>query len=134
VWSNTQVTGPATIRQALPQPAGALPGYDYDVLSEELLLEKLVFADGKLRLPSGMNYQVLTIPDHRVLSLGALRKIDALARAGANILGPKPRHAVSLEGGPQGVLEFDSSPMACGAMREQNPAPGPLAKAALRGA
>jgi hypothetical protein len=26
------------------------------------------------------------------------------------------------------------SPMACGAMREQNPAPGPLAKAALRGA
>jgi len=87
-------------------PAGALPGYDYDVLSEELLLEKLVFADGKLRLPSGMSYQVLTIPDHRVLSLGALRKIDALARAGANILGPKPRHAVSLEGGRHGVVEF----------------------------
>jgi hypothetical protein len=87
-------------------PAGALPGYDYDVLSEELLLEKLVFADGRLRLPSGMSYEVLTIPDHRVLSLGALRKIDSLARAGASVLGPKPRHAVSLEGGPQGVVEF----------------------------
>lgn len=87
-------------------PAGALPGYDYDVLSEELLLEKLVFTDDKLHLPSGMSYQVLTIPDHRVLSLGALRKIDALARAGASVLGPKPRHAVSLEGGPQGAVEF----------------------------
>jgi hypothetical protein len=87
-------------------PAGALPGYDYDVLSEELLLEKLTFADGKLRLPSGMSYQVLTLPDHRVLSLAALRKIDTLARAGANILGPKPRRAVSLVGGREGVGEF----------------------------
>ncbi|MFM7180282.1 MAG: glycosyl hydrolase [Verrucomicrobiales bacterium] len=87
-------------------PAGALPGYDYDVLSEELLLDKLVFADGKLRLPSGMSYQVLTLPDHGILSLGALRKIDTLARAGASILGPKPGHAVSLEGGPPGAKEF----------------------------
>lgn len=88
-------------------PAGALPGYDYDVLSEELLLEKLVFADGKLRLPSGMSYQVLTLPDHGVLSLAVLRKIDALARAGANILGPKAKRAVSLVGGREGVAEFE---------------------------
>jgi hypothetical protein len=87
-------------------PAGALPGYDYDVLSEELLLEKLTFADGKLRLPSGMSYHVLSLPDHRVLSLAALRKIDAIARAGANILGPKPLKAVSLVGGHGGVAEF----------------------------
>lgn len=87
-------------------PAGALPGYDYDVLSEELLLEKLVFTEGKLRLPSGMSYQVLTLPDHGIISLGALRKIDLLARAGANILGPKPTRAVSLEGGAHGVMEF----------------------------
>jgi hypothetical protein len=83
-----------------------MPGYDYDVLSEELLLDKLTFANGKLRLPSGMSYHVLSLPDHRVLSLAALRKIDALARAGANILGPKPLKAVSLEGGPTGVAEF----------------------------
>lgn len=87
-------------------PAGALPGYDYDVLSEELLLEKLTFADGKLRLPSGMSYQVLTLPDHRVLSLAALRKIDTLTRAGASILGPKPLRAVSLVGGKEGIAEF----------------------------
>lgn len=87
-------------------PAGALPGYDFDVLSEELLLDKLVFADGKLRLPSGMSYQVLTLPDHRVLSLAVLRKIDTLARHGARILGPKPLRAVSLIGGEPGAAEF----------------------------
>ena len=115
-------------------PAGALPGYDYDVLSEELLLGKLEFADGKLRLPSGMSYQVLTLPDHGVLSLGALRKIDVLARAGASVLGPKPRHAVSLEGGPQGVAEFTK--LADGLWGDESTKSGtrPRAKAASRGA
>jgi hypothetical protein len=87
-------------------PAGALPDFDYDVLSEELLLEKLVFADGKLRLPSGMSYRVLSLPDHRVLSLGVMKKIDSLVRAGATVLGPKPHKAVSLVGGAEGATLF----------------------------
>jgi hypothetical protein len=87
-------------------PAGALPGYDYDVLSEELLLDGLALNDGQLTLPSGMRYRVLTIPDHRVLSPGALRKIDSLVRAGATVLGPRPGRAVSLEGGAEGAKLF----------------------------
>ena len=31
-----------------------------------------------------------SLPDHGVLSLGALKKVDALVRAGATVLGPKP--------------------------------------------
>jgi hypothetical protein len=89
-------------------PAGALPEFDYDVLSEELLLKKLVFTDGKLRLPSGMSYHVLTLPDHRVLSPGVLKKIDTLVRAGATVIGPKPLKAVSLEGGAAGKTLFAS--------------------------
>jgi len=88
-------------------PAGALPDFDYDVLSEELLLEKLAYTDGKLRLPSGMSYRVLVLPDHRVLSLGVLKKIDSLVRAGATVLGPKPIKAVSLEGGGEGKALFN---------------------------
>ena len=68
-----------------------------------------------------MSYRVLVLPDHRVLSLGALKKIDALVRAGATVLGPKPLKAVSLEGGPQGVAEFPNSPMACGATGPPTP-------------
>ncbi len=87
-------------------PAGALPDFDYDVLSEELLLEKLAYTDGKLRLPSGMSYRVLVLPDHSILSLGALKKIDSLVRAGATVLGPKPIKTVSLEGGGEGKAVF----------------------------
>ncbi|MBN2295671.1 MAG: discoidin domain-containing protein [Pirellulales bacterium] len=94
----------ATLKQS--DPAGALPGFDYDVLSEELLLCGLAVKKGRLVLPSGMEYRVLVLPDHRVLSLGALKKVDQLVRAGATVLGPKPLKAVSLEGGPQGKQLF----------------------------
>lgn len=87
-------------------PAGALPEFDYDVLSEELLLTALEFKGGSLALPSGMRYRVLVLPDHRVLSLGVLKKIDALVRYGATVLGPKPLKAVSLEGGAEGKALF----------------------------
>jgi len=93
-------------RRKADDPAGALPGFDYDLLSEELLLESLSVEDGRLRLPSGMAYRVLTLPDHRVLSLGALEKVDALVRAGATVLGPKPLRAVSLVGGAEGRARF----------------------------
>lgn len=79
-------------------PAGALPDFDYDVLSEELFLTAIAVKDDRLALLSGMRYRVLVLPDHRVLSLGALKKVDALVRAGATVLGPKPLKAVSLEG------------------------------------
>jgi hypothetical protein len=97
---------PNIARRKRDDPAGALPGFDYDVLSEELLLSSLETSDGKLTLPSGMVYRLLVLPDHRVLSLGALKKVDQLVRAGATVLGPKPRHAVSLEGGEKGKALF----------------------------
>ena len=94
----------ATLKES--DPAGALPGFDYDVLSEELLLSSLTVEKGRLALPSGMEYRVLVLPDHRVLSLGALKKVDELVRAGATVLGPKPLRAVSLEGGAEGKEVF----------------------------
>jgi len=96
----------ATLKES--DPAGALPGYDYDVLSEELLLSRLTVEKGRLALPSGMEYRVLVLPDHRVLSLRALKKVDELVRAGATVLGPKPLRAVSLEGGAEGKAMFQN--------------------------
>ncbi|MCF7955323.1 MAG: discoidin domain-containing protein [Phycisphaerae bacterium] len=88
-------------------PAGALPGYDYDVLSEELLLCMSV-ERGRLTLPSGMKYRLLVLPDHGVLSLKALNMVDQLVRKGATVLGPKPLKAVSLEEGAEGRKLFKS--------------------------
>ena len=53
-----------------------------------------------------MKYRVLALPDHRILSLEALRKVDVLVRNGATVLGFKPLKAVSLVGGEKGRAEF----------------------------
>ena len=96
---------PNIARRKADDPAGVLPNYDYDVLSEEIL-NRLTVHDGRLRLPTGMEYRVLVLPDHRVLSLTALRKVHDLVAAGATVVGPKPQRAVSLLEGAEGNAEF----------------------------
>lgn len=79
-------------------PGGALPGYDYDVINEDRLLA-LQVKDDWLTLPHGMRYRVLVLPDHGVLSLAALKKIEALVNAGATVIGNRIHTTASLVGG-----------------------------------
>ena len=85
--------------------AGALPGYDYDVTNEEILLQ-LKVVDGKVVVPSGLRYRVLVLPEYKVLSLAALEKVHNLLRQGATVLGPKPERLVSLVGGKSAQRTF----------------------------
>ncbi len=96
---------PNIARRKGDDPAGVLPDYDYDVLCEEILL-RLNFRDGQLELPTGMTYRVLVLPDHRVLSLAAMRKVHELVKDGATVVGPKPECAISLLGGEPAIEEF----------------------------
>jgi hypothetical protein len=89
-------------------PAKVLPGYDYDSVSEEILLEQTKVFDDRIRLDSGMQYRLLVLPDHKVLSLAALKKIKELIYSGAIVLGHKPVKTVSLTGYPQCDREFAS--------------------------
>ena len=86
-------------------PAGALPGYDYDVTNEEVLLQLKVF-DGKIVVPGDVHYRLLVLPNHKVLSLAALIQVEKLLQDGATILGPKPERMVSLVGGAQAQQKF----------------------------
>jgi hypothetical protein len=85
--------------------AGALPGYDFDVTNEEILL-KLKAIDGKVVVPSGLSYRVLVLPDHKVLSLAVLEKVQTLLKQGATVLGTKPERLVSLVGGESAQKKF----------------------------
>jgi len=76
-------------------PAKALPGYDYDLINEDRLLA-LEVKNGKIVLPHGVSYHVLVLPDHKILSLKALQKVDALVKAGAMVIGTKPNTTASL--------------------------------------
>src|SRR5450755_1955304 len=72
------------------RPGKILPGYDYDVITAEALLERASVRDGKIFLPDGMNYGVLVLPDREVISLPVLKKLKELVAAGATVIGPKP--------------------------------------------
>jgi len=81
--------------------ATALPaGYDGDLLSVELLLDKLSVRDGRLVLPSGVSYRVLVLPSTRLMTPRVAKKIRQLVAEGATVLGPKPTRSPSLSGYP----------------------------------
>ncbi|MFM1942130.1 MAG: hypothetical protein RI897_1112 [Verrucomicrobiota bacterium] len=97
-------------------PTGILPGYDYDVITEDALLQRLTFRNGRLRLPDaidqdgnqhkGVSYSVLVLPDHQGMSLPVLRKAEQLLAQGATIIGPRPEHANGLMGYPASDREL----------------------------
>lgn len=86
-------------------PAGAMPGYDYDVCDETILLQLKMKKD-KIVVPGGIEYEVLVLPDHRTLSMAALRKVEELLKAGAHVIGHKPEQLVSRVGGEDAQEKF----------------------------
>jgi hypothetical protein len=85
--------------------AGVLPGFDYDVATEEVLLTRMAVRDGRIVLPDGMSYRLLVLPDYHLISLPVLRQLRSLVADGATILGPRPLAATSLQNYPQCDLE-----------------------------
>jgi len=85
--------------------AGALPGYDFDVTNEDVLLQ-LKVRDGTIVVPGGIRYLVLVLPDHQVLSLAVVKKVEQLLEQGATVLGPKPERLVSRVGGTSAQRAF----------------------------
>jgi len=82
-------------------PARVLPGYDYDVATEEVLRERMSVRDGRIVLPDGMSYRVLVLPERPSISLPVLRRLKQLVEAGATVIGPKPARTHSLTGYPK---------------------------------
>ena len=86
-------------------PAKVLPGYDYDVVTSEVILDRMSVKDGRLVLPDGMSYRVLVLPDRPVISLPVLRKLKELVAAGATVIGPRPAREQTLKDYPQCDVE-----------------------------
>lgn len=75
-------------------------GYDYDVANSDVLLHRLSVKDGRVVVPDGPTYAVLVLPDEAEANPAVLSKIEQLVADGATVIGPKPVHAVGLEGYP----------------------------------
>jgi hypothetical protein len=87
-------------------------GYRYDIGIDDILLQ-LSVRNGKLVLPSGMEYACLMFmsePDHfnlRRLTPEVLAHVAKLVEAGATVLGEKPLGSWTLKGGAAADQEYD---------------------------
>jgi hypothetical protein len=73
------------------------PGYDYDVVNSEAILEKMSVRDGKITLPHGQTYEILVLPNDLRVNLAVLQKIEGLVKAGATVVGRKPNRGFGLK-------------------------------------
>ncbi|MCX7817956.1 MAG: glycosyl hydrolase [Kiritimatiellae bacterium] len=97
---------PNFVRLREDNPAGVWPDYDYDVINEEALRTRVSAKDGRIILPDGMSYRLLSLPSAGVMSLEALRVVERLVEAGVPVVGPRPVHRTGLSGGEAADREF----------------------------
>jgi len=82
-----------------------LDGYDHDFINAEVLLTRMTVRAGRLTLPDGMSYRLISIPRQvRRLSLAVVEKLYKLVAAGAVLVGPKPLGAAGLGDSDERVL------------------------------
>ncbi len=61
------------------------PGYDYDFCSPEVIA-RMAVEDGRIHLPTGVDYRYLALPRSGRLTLPVARKVEALRKAGATVV------------------------------------------------
>ncbi|MGI6572041.1 MAG: glycosyl hydrolase [Fermentimonas sp.] len=66
------------------------PGYDYEVINTEVLLDRLSVRRGKLLLANGAEFSLLVLEDEDNFSSNVLKKLSELVNQGALIAGNKP--------------------------------------------
>lgn len=93
-YHGEQVPGFARLKS--DDPAHVLPGYDYDVVSEDALLHRMIAAAGGLRTPEGLRYHALALSRSGALSLASLIWIEKYVREGGALIGPRPSGALGM--------------------------------------
>lgn len=86
--------------------AQSLPGYDYDVATEEVMLHRVSVKDGVITLADGTNYKVLVLPNRTSISDAVLKKLSGwVIDDGLTVIGPKPTRITGLVGAPQADVD-----------------------------
>jgi len=89
--------GPLTAVFGLQAQEDAPPGYGFDFVNSDVILNHLSFQNGRLITPGGTSYRILYLGGtSRKMTLPILRKIRDLVAAGAIIAGNKPIDSPSL--------------------------------------
>ena len=80
-------------------------GYNYDFVNSDIMLHKLIFANGKYTTKSGMQYKVLFLDTNaKQMSMDVLKKLKTFADAGGIIAGVQPIRTTGLK---DNAVEFN---------------------------
>lgn len=74
--------------------------YNFDAVDPTTLMQRASVRDGRIVFPDGMSYRLLVMPRFDTMTPALLRKITALVRGGAIVIGAPPRKAPGLTGYP----------------------------------
>lgn len=81
-------------------------GYNYDLVTSEVLLNRVKVRDGKLVLPEGGVYRFLVLPpDLQAVTPELMKRLRDLVEQGATLVGPKPACSPTLRGFPASDAE-----------------------------
>ncbi len=75
-------------------------GYAWDMCNSEVLLTRASIKAGRIVLPDGMSYALLSLSDQESISLPVLKKIEEMVREGMILVGNPPTRAYGLSGYP----------------------------------
>jgi hypothetical protein len=90
--------------------AGIPAGHDYDFVNSDALSSRLNVRDGQLVTPNGQSYRLLYLGGSSAkMTLATLRRIDALVRDGATVVGERPSGSPSLADDPAEVAALIES-------------------------
>ncbi|WP_242204139.1 glycosyl hydrolase [Aestuariivivens insulae] len=92
-------TGESSPNTAFLFPEIKSLGYDYDLIGANKLSE-LVVKDGDMCTPVGGKYKVLVLPESDWITPKALKIVESLVKAGATVIGNKPKKSPSLNNYP----------------------------------
>ena len=76
-------------------------GYDYDFVNSDVIENLFSVKNGKLTLPTGVEYSLLVLPPINTMRPELLKRIKELVEQGACVLGSPIEHSPSLENFPQ---------------------------------
>jgi hypothetical protein len=104
-WADQQWLDP------IPAPP---PGYRYDEISVQTLIERMSVKDHHLVLPDGMSYRVLVLPPADRMTVPLIKKVKELVNAGATVLTTKQRPTATptYQGYPECDNEIDATSLA----------------------
>ena len=77
---------------------GLNPGYDFDIINTDVLLNRMQVQNNRIVLPDGMSYALLVLPDREDIPDKVVERVENMIQSGAKVLIQGSKLAEKMEG------------------------------------